>query len=494
MAVGTNIGNTYRGQQGTGFATVIGYDPSADLAIAEMEQDAMERDANAEAAKMKRLSESHAKMLEDKPDYWRLHDKEIMGLQEDMLDIGGSLIASGEDPYTSMSDDAITFRKFQDRIATYAKASLELRAEWEDTQKMYKDAVRSGDIENWDEIVQFYDNPSIVDIVNSGGLPPQPRFKKPEVSTFKLAADRVSTWRAGNKDRVMSMDDAIAMAKDMQADETIKEGFGSDDAKFRQIYRDAVAALPEDEQGKYDAKGARKGVDGYTYYMAEYLYGFTDPSTTLEDVFLEKAKKVETSESVKEDGDVTVTSKYVKLSDKELRQVVRAELSAKHGYVERDVESGKYGDPDHDISKNLRAAEEYYFPIFKRNISTAYKRTEDEGAKSSKKQEESRGLWYDAITGKLGRQAQEQAAAQLQGMKYLEGEVIQAFPSLDGETVTMTRKGENEEVIEEVTLPLTGPRESVTALYDESVRSGRKPFEAPEGGFTFEADSGFQFD
>lgn len=399
--VGTNIGTTYSGQQGTGFATILNPDMSVDTAVAKMK-------ADQESARKQKIAASHAKMSEKDPDYWHRHKQEISQLHDGWMDLGGQMIANGEDPYSSSSDVAIDFRKLGNKIETYSMASNQLKDEWKALQSAYTDPKKRQEVENWDEIVEFYDNPSVIDIVDNRKRAPQPKFKSPEIDTYKMQSDLVKQWQGNNKSKVLSMDDAITLAAELQLNDTYSSGFGSPDAKMRQRYK-AVESDPDLKEA-YEARGMRNGgIDGYTQFVAESLYGMTDPVKSLDDFTLDLSKKIQTSSSTVEDGAVTKSSTYSKHSDKELRGMVKSMLIGKDGYIERDVAAGKYGDPDKLLDKNIKAAEDYYLNQLKDNIKTSFSKTEDEGKAAGEEAKSARKYWDEAIQGLHGEEEKRRA-------------------------------------------------------------------------------------
>lgn len=387
--VGTDIGNTYKGQQGTGFATIAPYNPQVDLSLLEMKQRKEAAAAQEKAAKEKKLMAAYADLGKIKPDNWYVHDEAVSKMMSGLTDLGASYIARGIDPINDPA--AKDFQKLMTETARTAEYSKQFKDRFTQAQTAYKNGE---EIDNWDEIATWFHNPDINGMVNGDyGKEPKPIFKKPEISTFKTMNEYWDKWRLNNKERVPTMQDASLMAKEIVNDPTVSQGFASTGGKFRQRYDD----LDNDQKEALNARGATNGGnDGYTQYVAEQMYALSNPNFNLEEEVMKLAKQVETSTSKIENRDVTTESKYSKMSDKDMRKVVRSALQ--DGAVQKEVSAGKYGNPNKDISFNLKAAEDYYLPLFKKNISTGYSRTEDEAGKEGKKTEASFTNWYNDIT------------------------------------------------------------------------------------------------
>ena len=381
--VGTDVGNTYKNKMGDGFAVINPYDYKYDLALKQYR----DRLAAAEkAAKQKRLDDAYEQLGKIKPDNWYVHDGQMRTMMNGLVDLGASLIQKGEDPYQNPNFNKLLIENT--RMSEYSK---QYQKNFEDIQKAYK---QGEELENWDEIAEYATNPDLIGMVNGDyGKAPKPIFKKPEISTFKTMNEYWDKWRLNNKERVPSMQDATMMATELLNDPTVAQGFSSTGSKFQQRFND----LPKESREALAARGASNGGrDGYTQYVAEQMYALSNPNFNLEEEVMKLAKQVETSTSKVESGDITTESRYAKMSDKDMRKVVRSALQ--DGAVQKEVAAGKYGNPNKDIAFNLKAAEDYYLPLFKKNISTGYSRTEDEAGKETKKTEASFTNWYNDIT------------------------------------------------------------------------------------------------
>lgn len=504
MAVGTNIGRVYDGQQGTGFATVLDYDPRVDLAAAQMDRadKAAQAEARLKAQKAKALS--HEQMMKAKPDWWHTHDKEVSELWQGAQDFGGAAIANGVDPFSDTSETSVQFRKLLDKTTLYAKASEEKRKNWEKFKnEIYLDSEKSKKIKNLDEIVGYFNNPSIIEEVENGIKMPKPVFATPMIDTQKAVMNVISTKAGGNKDYIPSMDDAYELAGVLQSNPVYTDGFDSANSVMKQNFDKIKSSYPDIYEGYVTRAAKTKGVDPYTQYLAETVYGAAVPTKTTNDIA--DGIKIGSKETSIEDGDVTIGGKRPSMSDKEIEDLARVELANKIGTVQREVDAGLYGNPDWTLDKNMDAAVKHVADLVKKKQDTKYTKREDEGGKARKEAESARQYWDEAFQGKHGpaaqREAQDFLKSSIQGAdKAFVNEVIPGAFNLPGgegmvgpvDEAGVQLKVKNEEGDEEViNIPISGTTsESRKALYDRAVKDRGKVFEVPEGGFDIKKSGG----
>ena len=380
--VGTDTGNTYRNKMGDGFAVINPYDPKYDLAL-KQERDRIA--AQKKEAKQKRLDNAYEQLGKIKPDNWYVHDGQMKTMMNGLVDFGASLIQKGEDPYQNPDFNKLLIENT--RMSEYSK---QYQKNFEDIQKAYKNGE---ELENWDQVAEYATNPDLIGMVNGDyGKAPKPIFKKPEISVFKATNEVWKIWDENNKGQIPTPDDAGVIADKLVKDPTYSGGFASTGSKQKQMYD----SLPKAQREAYEAAGAANGRDGYTQFVADDLYAAKNPYFNMEEDILSAADLVNTSEWEVENDAVTKKGTSIKQSEKELREIVRGRL--KPGAVFREAKQGKYGDPNKDISFNIKAAEDYYYPKFKKNIATKFSRTEDEAGKEGKKTEASFANWYNDIT------------------------------------------------------------------------------------------------
>lgn len=391
--VGTDIGNTYKGQQGTGFATIAPYNPQVDLSLLEMQQRKEAAAAAEKKAKEARLMAAYADLGKIKPDNWYVHDEAVSKMMSGLTDLGASYIARGIDP---MNDPAAKdFQKLMTETARTAEYSKQFKDRFTQVQTAYKNGE---EIDNWDEIATWFHNGDINGMVNGDyGKEPKPIFKKPEIDTQKVFFDSVHDWQKVNPERVPTQKDNVMIAEGIVANPKYESGFASANSKAKQRYEQTIAALPESERGKYDAKAARTGASsGFVQWLADQIGSVNNPDVSNMEIIQEAGRKAGTRETKVEKGDKTVVSTSIKASD----DIIKKEISARlfDGNIERDVAAGIYGNPDWTADKNRKAAIEYYLPFYKASADTKYSETYDEAGKEGKKTEASFTNWYNDIT------------------------------------------------------------------------------------------------
>ncbi len=388
--VGTQAGNANTERQGTGYATV----PDSQLIdTALLNRDAERR--RQEQADRQRVLAAHKAMTDFDPEHWYRHDAEVQGLIGQYIERGGQLTAKQIDPYASTDPESIEFQKFGKKVQAYADASKQTREEWAKLQTLYNTKEGRDKIENWDEIAQYYSNPSIVDIVDNKKVPPTPRFRQPLTDSYGAIVNTLKEWNAASKKEVMGRDDANILAAQFLANPVNTEGAGGGPAGMvRQNYN----SLPDEDKRAMENRGKRAGVDGLTYFLGQQMYSMRSGQIRLDDEAAKIGRNAELSKSTIENGDVTTMSERYKGGDVAIRRQVRTMVLTNVGQVDRDVDNGLYGNPDNSQEQNTKAAEDYYFKIAKSNIPSNYSRTVDEGRVSSAKETEAAfASWYNDV-------------------------------------------------------------------------------------------------
>jgi len=153
-ALGTNTGQTYIGQEGTGTAAILGPSRAADTYVTmRREQLATERTQQAAAQKAALDARKTAtEKLMKKPDYYVKYDEEIISRVDVARGKGAELIAEGLDPFAPSKDQrVIDFQKQWDELESAAKTSLIVQKYDEEIQKTTstKGAADDFDIESF---------------------------------------------------------------------------------------------------------------------------------------------------------------------------------------------------------------------------------------------------------------------------------------------------------------------------------------------------------
>lgn len=421
--VGTNIGNPHQEQQGTGYATVLPQETlltqvaKADLATKRAEQ----------AKKREDLLAAHKQFSSMDPDNWYVHDKEINSMLTGFIDKGSNIVKKGVNPWTSVDQESVDLQKESKRLNAYVNASKQLREDFTKLQSAYNTPAERSKIENWDEIVEFYANPSITDIVDNGRRPPQVKFKAPTIDSYKVMADLTNTWATVNKKDVMSRQEALELAKVTVANPAMNDGVGGG---FMGMKQQEFAQLPPETQEAFKNRGARNGASAFEEYFADQIFSFKGSGVNLTETFIDFAKKKPISDTkIEDESGLTISSSRFKGSDDQIKKEMKDILRINMGQVEREVESGLYGSIDNNIEQNLDAAVEKYFPTVKANMRRDYGESRDSTSAGKKESEQSAVNWYNDITS--GNPSLVKNAIQYLDKKNVEGMIPSLNKSAD---------------------------------------------------------------
>jgi hypothetical protein len=428
--VGTNIGNTHRERQGTGLATVL--DSSQYVGNMAAEKAAKVAVAKAAADEKKALAASMKKMQEFSPDYFLKHDQEMQGMIKGWMEEGAGYIRdNGADPWASTDDRALDWQKKKTRIEQLANNSQNVKKLWTEYNQVYNDPKKLEKLENKDEVAKYFDNPSISAI--SGQLPPRPKWKTPEIDTYKTMNEQLSEWdKANGKGAVMSEDQSIEFAVDMLNNPSANDGMGS----FGSLQNQRFESLPDNEKKRLNGIAARKGLgdNGVAIFMGEQYRSHRGIEEDLTGHFAKLAQSKKLSDFGSGDGTNTVKGKYFKGGEKAGRKEIRAYLNQRMGQVEKDIYQHKmYGQNANTPEEMMDAAEDHYWGVFKAGIasgSVSEKKGGGSGGASKEDELSSRAYWRRAVKGEFGPDIQKEANAYMKGGKMEDGTTIDGSANL----------------------------------------------------------------
>ena len=419
--VGTQAGNANTERQGTGYATV----PDSSLIDTALLNRDAERRKQEQLDRQKVLA-AHKAMTDFDPEHWYRHDAEVQGLVSQYIDKGGQLTAKQIDPYASTDPESIEFQKFGKKVQAYAEASKQTKEEWSKLQTLYNTKDGRDMIENWDEIAQYYSNPSIVDIVDNKKIPPTPKFRQPLVDSQAVTMNILKGWKASSESEVMSYEQSFDLAKRALENPANTEGAGGG---YAGMVRQTYASLPEDDRKAMENRGRRYGVDGLTYFLGNQYRSLQGGTIDFNAKAAEIARQAELSKSSVEDiNGTTTTSERYKGGEGPIKEQLRGMLLTWIGQMERDVDNGVYGNLDNTPEENVAAGvEHYYNKVTKPLIPSNYGVSRTNGAGSDKEVEQMSDKWYAAVT--QGTQAQKEEA-----IKYLDKNEMKKFiPNMSNE-------------------------------------------------------------
>jgi len=154
--IGSNQGQVHSERQGTGLATVL----QGDRAYAEGQQQLgqYQLDRKAKQAELKTRRDSAWKALNDfHPEFWNVHNAEIQGAMDALVDEGGRLIAQSKtgDPFTDVTPEALAFQKKFNEVRALAQRSKQMMAQdnaiRQDLNGKNPDDFLAEDIVAWNE-------------------------------------------------------------------------------------------------------------------------------------------------------------------------------------------------------------------------------------------------------------------------------------------------------------------------------------------------------
>ncbi len=246
--LGSNTGSVHKQRQGTGLATVLGDSLAVKDFIHRDDAEAAGR-AQAAAAK-KQAADAAAKDIKDfNPERWIRHEREIKDGLNMWIDEGAKLMQKGINPNSSVTDEAVAWRKQRATIEAKSKASMQMKQMFEATRgKIDGSEPDKYSQDTLTNMKSYFESP-LDDIISGAVLPPAMLQAKPSMNLQKtwvgLSKDLYD--RNGNKplDEAGKWDFVRAS---MSNDPDIMEAAGS-----------YMAQLPQDELDRYKQRAQSTG-------------------------------------------------------------------------------------------------------------------------------------------------------------------------------------------------------------------------------------------
>lgn len=246
--LGSNTGSVHKQRQGTGLATVLGDSLAVKDFIHRDDAEAAGR-AQAAAAK-KQAADAAAKDIKDfNPERWIRHEREIKDGLNMWIDEGAKLMQKGINPNSSVTDEAVAWRKQRATIEAKSKASMQMKQMFEATRgKIDGSEPDKYSQDTLTNMKSYFESP-LDDIISGAVLPPAMLQAKPSMNLQKtwvgLSKDLYD--RNGNKplDEAGKWDFVRAS---MSNDPDIMEAAGS-----------YMAQLPQNELDRYKQRAQSTG-------------------------------------------------------------------------------------------------------------------------------------------------------------------------------------------------------------------------------------------
>ena len=412
--VGTNAGNANTERQGTGYATTLETPMVNGIITTQVQEAARQR-----AEQLKRMEATKKVMTDFNPDNWLRHDAEVQGMIQEHLRDGGSIVAAGVNPYDATDKRSLDYQSKEKRIKAYASASMQMKDEFEKLQGAYTNNTNSfrDKILNWDELAEFYSNPSVKDVVDNNKIAPVPIFKSPMTDTQGVTTKIIEGWEKTSGETVMSWSSAADLARATIENPAMSEGVGDGYIGVqRQLYNQLT---PEDKESMTN-RGARLGLDGLGMFIANDFFNKRSANVSLADIAAKVAIDAPKSKSTNEIDDVTKSFTGYTGGNAALKASLRSKFTVVRGQIDREVDAGKYGSPDKSAEQNLESAVSFYFnEITKKNLATESLRALDEKNAGGGDEDVNAGFdrWWKALNN---GSYYEKANA----MRYIDPEVV----------------------------------------------------------------------
>lgn len=432
--IGSDQGNTYRGQESVDQAFSLNYKPDISRIDKSFELDAIRKKEQAE--KQSQLG----KWNQERPEFFWSHDAEKQFQMDALFQYGQELMAAGiDDPTTSTDPKAKNFQMEIAKIGNLGKMSKAVEANYEkdrsvvlsDKDGKYSDGSKVA-------LMKWYETTTIDEIVSKGLIPPQLELKAPEIDAEKSTRD-IST--------------AVADDAPMENYYTIFSGKLGEDPGYVQEIEQTISTLPDEAKAILAANAKDANVDINTYYAStwakSYKPGF-DLKAALDGVKINikpVSKSVKT-ERLESDGSAVSRStkkEYVPLENLKAaagnaiagvpglsEQMIKQKVE--YDVLVRDPKTGVFSVKERKVVRTKEDAAE--FLAHKEWPNTVYKQ---ESGKDITKWGDNSGyggddavrddydLWKEAITGNLGNTDEERRINQIRAADYMNGMKLQGY-------------------------------------------------------------------
>jgi len=205
--------------QGEGRATILPWFQHAELADREKQRkhalDYQQRqyDLADKARRQKAAEDAQTDFENGQNKAWYLHDAELQSLQGEILQEATKLGANGVvNPWGDASPQSQAFREKKDKAIDMARYSGQMKADWEELQKIYNNPANQGKIKNWPEIFDYYHNNSLSDIVGNRMKPPELKFTQPVSDLQKVVQNSLDALSGKQRDKEFTETEAVQQA------------------------------------------------------------------------------------------------------------------------------------------------------------------------------------------------------------------------------------------------------------------------------------------
>ena len=249
----------YKGQQGTGFATVLGQQDMGGLEFFLKSKIAgADAASKAATARASQLADSFKKMSDENFDGWYKHEEEMQPLVDNLYSKGIALINAGIDPYNSTTPEALQYRKDAAYLKRMGQYSTQLKEDYKANHADLNDKENKFKVDDKLATVAYYEQDLATHI--KGTDKPFLRVNAPEMHMAGLAKTILDGVKGSGGD--------FATNRPAIMEAWLKSADATNAAKTELIELEKTS--PE-EYKKLQSQAATSGKDITTLYMENYM-------------------------------------------------------------------------------------------------------------------------------------------------------------------------------------------------------------------------------
>ena len=478
--------NTYKGRQGTGFATNINLDRTASAL-----EKASAIKAKATADEQKRKNDIWSKLKSTEiPEHWYKYKKQMQGKYEDLMNLGSEILNNNGNPFEGNDDASIMFQKRYNQMTAGAEYSTQLQKKYDEGRKLMQTKGQD-EYKNWEEFQNFFDEEGndLFSLMDNQTQPPVLMKNKALTDIDKYHQAGVDALFGKNHDGPMDENMIQGYIQStMTNPTTFPELEKSYDARFQMMQPSTFDALKN--------KASSNGRSIYEQAMYDDVKKH-ESAVSIESVLDQIAGNIkpDSKSSTIEKGDVTTTSSKTTYTEAQAKAAIREAMLS-------DPRMTKFAGGANDEDQVNKFYDQFKDQLDNRiKTDSNFKRTTDEGGRyggmSEKEYKENRGQWYEDLKqGGLQQASDYLVGYELKGEDltiqktqivngkmqiFLKGDDIEGRKVKDENGVTTGIKGvvgkfdESEQaIVREYDLNALNDQEILFEAYDEAFQKRKK--------------------
>jgi len=465
MAVGSNQGTVYIGDQGKELATVLGGNMSVPAVLQN-------------ADKKKKAAEDRKNALKQMQDFrpeetWHYYSGQMNNKWDEWMREGADIMANKDinDPWKSTDPAALDWRLKGSSLMAENQNINQAKGWWDKTTEdirnnpdKYEDGFKNS--------VHGFGHSYTFDEIAGGKFKyPEPKTKKPITDTYKMTGQIIKQAREQYNTEDLTDDLLLNVARDVIGNPEYNQGAnGGYVGQLKEIY----SAIPDKLREYYDNIAVNSGAtDGFTFFTGQYI-GSRHEGKRMN--LLQKMQEManvipKTSSSIEDKSGVTTTSKKVGNTDTQRQEIAEMITLGYPGQVQRDVKNGLYGSMALSPDENRKEAVEYYKD--KIDFGSEFSVRREGSGMSEQELTQSTDLWYQNLTSRQGA-ARNAALSKLSGVKMPDGTKITYRPDTGGSAGVA---GDN------ITVTFTGPVRNIekyVSVENEQLQETKREYQGRE--------------